>query len=59
MVKKIVLVISLVVVIIISGCQQVKGRKEADGTITFEPGEFKPWTDGYEAGVGITIELAE
>ena len=56
--KKIVFIISLIAVII-SGCQQVEGRKEADGTITFEPGEFEPWTDGYEAGVGITIELAQ
>ena len=57
--KKIFFILSLLIVMIISGCQQVKGRKEADGTITFEPGEFQAWTNGYEAGVGIMIELAE
>lgn len=57
--KKIVLIIGLVILMTVTGCQQIEGRKEADGTITFEPGEFEPWTNGYEAGITITIEPAQ
>ena len=54
--KRITLIVGLVILMMIAGCQQVDGRKEADGSITFKPGKFEPWTNGYEAGITIMIE---
>ncbi len=54
--KKIIIAVGLITLMAANGCQRIEGRKETDGSITFEPGEFEPWTNGYENGITITIE---